>query len=89
MASGTPGPNLAGRDGHATDDQRATDTSGQAGTQNNDRGRAGGLASIVNGNATNMAGALGNAQSQGGRGGGGGGGGLIVTMTATGTSVCE
>jgi hypothetical protein len=89
MASGTPGPNLAGRDGHATDDQRATDTSGQAGTQNNDRGRAGGLASIVNGNVTNMAGALGNAQSQGGRGGGGGGGGLIVTMTATGTSVCE
>jgi hypothetical protein len=89
MASGTPGPNLAGRDGHATDDQRATDTSGTAGTQNNDRGRAGGIASIINGNATSSAGALTNAQNQGGRGGGGGGGGLIVTMMAPGTSVCE
>lgn len=89
MGSGSPSPNLAGRDGHPTDEVRATDTSGTPGTSNNDRGRQGGVASIVGGTVAMMAGALPNAQSQGGRGGGGGGGGLIVTVTATGATVCE
>lgn len=84
------GGNDPGRDGHATDNTPATDISGIAGGgNNNDHGRAGGLAfKVGTGNVTMQAGAMTTAQI-GGRGGGGGGGGRIAITIGTTTPACD
>lgn len=82
--------NAAGLDGHPTDNNPATDTSGVAGGGNNfDQGRVGGLAyKVGSGNITITPGAMTTAQT-GGRGRGGGGGGRIAITAAASTAACD
>ena len=87
-ASSAGGANLPGEDGHATDDNAAIDTSGIAGTGNNDHGRPGGTATYgANGLATTTGGV--HPKTMNGRGGGGGGGGRIVVTTSPAGQACD
>ncbi len=92
--AGTSGSNGGvdrdGDDGHAVDNEVATDSNGAAGGGNgNDNGRTGGLASIVGtGSLATAPGSTVDRQS-GGRGGGGGGGGRIVITTAPAAPSCD
>jgi hypothetical protein len=76
----------AGEDGHVSDDDAATDTSGTpGGGDGDDHGRVGGLARYSSAGTLAVAGQATTMQG-GGRGGGGGGGGVIVVTTAPATA---
>jgi hypothetical protein len=83
----TPNP---GTDGHKTDANAATDTSGTPGGGNmNDHGRKGGLADLVGSSPLVSADADMTTVQTGGRGGGGGGGGRLLIAVASATSSCD